>query len=201
MLFLIPYQRFQNTEGSFLPTRRLKQNSFSMKFHTLPWPYCQWLKYKFGAQKLWKKIWGPTVSWRGPSLPACTFNGCVQPENAHHQFLGPGNGVPPYFNCCLLWKRTFKDKWHVFCGRTPFLLPAQPVAWRRPFFIHHRTPERKGAALLSTLWHEHPVLSRKYSISVGTFVPHKIIFFFVLLMTNACFQCLDTVGWASGRGR
>jgi len=35
----------------------------------------QWLKYKFGSPGTLKKIWSPTVSWRGPSQPAHTING------------------------------------------------------------------------------------------------------------------------------
>ena len=58
-----------------------------------------------------EKNWGPTVSWRGPSQPARTINGCVGPGNARQQFLrGLGTAfsrVPPYFNHCPHAKEQF----------------------------------------------------------------------------------------------
>ena len=44
----------------------------------------QRLEYKFGGPGTLKKIWGPTVSRRGPSQPGVSLNinGCVGPGNA-----------------------------------------------------------------------------------------------------------------------
>jgi len=66
-------------------------------------PIVQWLKHKFGAQELWKN-WGSTVSWRGPSQPAGTINGCMGLGTLASNFRGTGTPfprVPPYFNHCL----------------------------------------------------------------------------------------------------
>jgi len=54
--------------------------------YTFRFGYAQWLKYKFGAQELWK-IWGPIISWRVPCQPAHTINGSAGPGNARQQFL------------------------------------------------------------------------------------------------------------------
>jgi len=62
--------------------------------------YGQWLKYKCGAQELWKNL-EPNCKLKSSSQPARTINGCVGLGTPAGNFRGPGTAfprVPPYFN-------------------------------------------------------------------------------------------------------
>ena len=66
-----------------------------------------------------EKIWGPTVSLRGPSQPAHNFSGCVGPGNPRQQFLGARERRSPAFpltltTACVIMRGIWPELVHCF---------------------------------------------------------------------------------------